>query len=190
MDKIIDTTHIMIKTDRLILRAFKETDLEDFYEYARVEGVGEMAGWNHHKNIDESKKILDMFLKNKNEFAITDKVTGKVIGSVGVMSSHFSQDEDFKNEEIREIGYVISKDYWGKGIAKESSLAVMKYYFDNTEITAFSVTHFLDNNQSKRVIEKCGFKFIKNTRFIAPQLNKEIENAKYILLKKDFIKGE
>lgn len=36
----------VIETERLILRPFKQTDLEDFYEYASVEGVGEMAGWN------------------------------------------------------------------------------------------------------------------------------------------------
>ena len=35
----------VIETERLILRPFKQTDLEDFYEYASVEGVGEMAGW-------------------------------------------------------------------------------------------------------------------------------------------------
>ena len=34
----------VIKTERLILRSFKQTDWEDFYEYASVEGVGEMAG--------------------------------------------------------------------------------------------------------------------------------------------------
>lgn len=34
----------VIETERLILRPFRQTDLEDFYEYASVEGVGEMAG--------------------------------------------------------------------------------------------------------------------------------------------------
>ena len=33
----------VIETKRLILRSFKQTDLEDFYEYASVEGVG--GGW-------------------------------------------------------------------------------------------------------------------------------------------------
>jgi len=44
MDIPIDVTNKTIETDRLILRAWKETDLDDFYEYASVEGVGEMAG--------------------------------------------------------------------------------------------------------------------------------------------------
>ena len=42
----------VIETERLILRPFREEDLGDFYEYASVEGVGEMAGWKHHESID------------------------------------------------------------------------------------------------------------------------------------------
>ena len=44
----------IIETERLILRPFTQADLGDFYEYASVEGVGEMAGWKHHESIDES----------------------------------------------------------------------------------------------------------------------------------------
>ena len=47
---------IVIQTDRLILRPFKQEDLKDFFEYASVEGVGEMAGWRHHESIEKLKK--------------------------------------------------------------------------------------------------------------------------------------
>ncbi len=40
----IDISNIILQTSRLILRPFCNDDLDDFYEYARVEGVGEMAG--------------------------------------------------------------------------------------------------------------------------------------------------
>ena len=53
----------VIETKRLILRSFKQTDLEDFYEYASVEGVGEMAGWKHHENIAESQSIMNSFIR-------------------------------------------------------------------------------------------------------------------------------
>lgn len=73
-----------IETERLILRPFKKSDLEDFYEYASVNGVGEMAGWNHHKNIVESAAILDEFINEDKTFAIFLKESNKVIGSLGV----------------------------------------------------------------------------------------------------------
>ena len=44
MQTPFDTTNIKIETDRLLLRAFTQDDLNDFFEYASVPGVGEMAG--------------------------------------------------------------------------------------------------------------------------------------------------
>ena len=49
----VDVTGIRIETDRLILRPWQETDLEDFYAYAKVDGVGQMAGWLPHKDMEE-----------------------------------------------------------------------------------------------------------------------------------------
>ena len=65
----------VIETKRLILRSFKQTDLEDFYEYASVEGVGEMAGWKHHENIAESQSIMNSFISEDKVFAICLKKT-------------------------------------------------------------------------------------------------------------------
>ena len=39
------------------------SNLEDFYEYASVEGVGEMAGWKYHENIAESQSIMNSFIR-------------------------------------------------------------------------------------------------------------------------------
>ena len=60
----------IIETERLILRPFEQSDLDDFYEYARVDGVGEMAGWKHHENKEKSQSILDLFITEDKTFAI------------------------------------------------------------------------------------------------------------------------
>lgn len=51
MNKPIDIRQTVLKTARLTLRPWKESDLKDFYEYARVDGVGQMAGWNPQKQL-------------------------------------------------------------------------------------------------------------------------------------------
>ena len=84
MNAIFTINGKQIETERLILRPFKETDLKDFYEYASEEGVGEMAGWEHHASIEKSKEILDIFISEDKTFAICCKENGKVIGSLGV----------------------------------------------------------------------------------------------------------
>ena len=70
MNASYSISHKEIVTNRLILRSFKESDLEDFYKYASVNGVGEMAGWKHHKSIQESAEILDRFINEDKTFAI------------------------------------------------------------------------------------------------------------------------
>ena len=65
MNAQIDISNVILETDRLILRAWEITDLDDFFEYASVEGVGEKAGWEHHKSKDKSLEILKMFIEEK-----------------------------------------------------------------------------------------------------------------------------
>lgn len=74
----------VIETKRLILRSFKQTDLEDFYEYASVEGVGEMAGWKHHENIAESQSIMNSFISEDKVFAICLTLIVKVVVSKNI----------------------------------------------------------------------------------------------------------
>lgn len=68
MNITVDISNVVLKTDRLVLREWKESDLEDFFEYCSVDGVGQMAGWSPHENIEKSKEILDLFIKEKKDF--------------------------------------------------------------------------------------------------------------------------
>lgn len=149
----------VLETQRLILREFKENDLTDFYEYASVDGVGEMAGWSHHENIETTKEILNSFIKDNKVFAIVYKENNKVIGSLGV-EKYFMEDklDEFKDLYGRSIGYVLSKDYWGKGLMPEAVKCVINYLFDECNLDFIICGYYLFNNQSKRVQEKCGFK--------------------------------
>lgn len=148
-----------IETERLILRAFEQSDLNDFYEYASVEGVGEMAGWKHHESIEKSKEILDRFIDEDKTFAICLKENGKVIGSLGI-EKYGLEDKltEFDGYRGREIGYVLSKDYWGRGLMPEAVKAVINYLFTELDFDFLLCGYYNFNTQSKKVQEKCGFK--------------------------------
>ena len=164
----VDVTNIRIETGRLILRAWRETDVADFYEYAKVDGVGQMAGWLPHKDMEESAKILGFFIRDKKTFALEIKENGKVIGSLGLeeREGETAVPEDSMG---REIGYVIGKDYWGRGLVPEAVKAVINYCFKALDFDWLTCGHFLWNHQSRRVVEKCGFQYVKDmihlTRF-------------------------
>ena len=148
-----------LETERLILRSFKDSDLKDFYEYASEDGVGEMAGWKHHESIEETKEILDLFIEEDKVFAICLKDNNKVVGSVGV-EKYGMEDKltEFFNYNGREIGYVLGKDYWGKGIMPEAVNAVINYLFNERSLDFLICGYYDFNRQSKRVQEKLRFK--------------------------------
>ena len=144
-----------IKTERLLIRPFKEDDLEDFYEYASVDGVGQMAGWWPHESKEVSKAVLDDFIAGKKTFAL--EYEEKVIGSLGIEEYSEERFPEFKDKKCREIGYVLSKDCWGKGLMPEAVKTVSDYLFETVGLDLILCGHFLSNTQSQRVQEKCGF---------------------------------
>ena len=178
MNKQIDITGVVLTTNRLTLRPWRELDLPDFYEYASVDGVSQMAGWNPHRNVEESKMILSRFISGKRVFALEHQ--GKVIGSLGI--EEYSEKNYPELDELhgREIGYVLSKAYWGKGLMPEAVVAVINWLFSEENLDFIMVGHFDYNAQSRRVIEKCGFQYIKTTKY-KTRYNTVENSVEYIL---------
>ncbi len=177
MNANIDLSNVVLKTKRLILRPFTFDDLDDFYEYAKVPGVGEMAGWHHHQNNGESLFILNMFINEKKTFAI--EYEGKVIGSIGIEKYEEKIYPEFDDKLGRSLGFVLSKDYWGLGLMPEAVKEVIRYCFEELNLDFLEGGYFSFNNQSKRVFEKCGFEYhLTTTKEV---LNETRETIRVIL---------
>ncbi len=144
----------VLETERLILRRFKKEDLDDFYEYSRNPNVGPNAGWKPHASRQESKEILKYFIENPSIWAIVDKDTQKVIGSIGL---HDDRKRDYENAKM--LGYVLAEPYWGRGLMTEAAKKMIEYAFEELKIDLLSVYHYPHNKRSQRVIEKCGFHY-------------------------------
>ena len=160
---------LILQTDRLVLRPFTFDDLQDFFNYASVDGVGEMAGWAHHQDIETSKTILRNFIAEDKTLAIVLKQTNKVIGSIGIEKYGLEEKlTEFDGYQGREIGYVLAKEHWGKGLMPEAVNAVINHLFNVVHLDFLTCGYFDFNEQSKRVQEKCGFvpyrKLVMETR--------------------------
>lgn len=158
----VDITGVCLETPRLLLRPWEDADLQDFYEYASVDGVGQMAGWAPHRSIEESKNILKLFIEGKKTFAIVDRKTKKVIGSIGLEERDAPGDLPGQG---RELGYVLAKPYWGRGLMPEAVQEVIRYCFSVLHWDWLTCAHFISNGQSRRVIEKCGFAYLNDILF-------------------------
>lgn len=169
-----------IQTKRLTLRPFIMEDLADFYTYARVPGVGEKAGWPHHKSLEESRSILEKFIENKDNLALIDRATNRVIGSLGM---HRKDSEIYPS-----LGYVLSQDYWGKGLMTEAMLAVLNHLFTIEKWQGIAISHFIENVRSQRIIEKCGFRFVRRGPYVSAALNQTFDAYYYELTAEEYLK--
>ena len=169
MNAAIDLTGVQLETERLLLREWRLSDVDDLFEYASNPDVGPRAGWSPHENEEESFERVKRFMKGKITFAIVYKENGKVIGSLGIESYEMEDAlTEFAPYKGRSIGYVLSKDYWGRGLMPEAVAKVIDYLFKTLDYDFLLSGHFDFNGRSKRAQEKCGFKPYRRIVFDTP----------------------
>lgn len=180
---IIDT-NIKLETSRLILRKPESEDLDDIFEYAKDIDVARFTRFQPHKTIQEVKVFLQITKqKHQNKTALTLvlelKEEKKVIGAIA-----FQNISEF--DERAELGFVLSKKYWGKGLMSEAfnpflELGFKKLRFNRIE--AFSnIENFRSANLLKTFMQKEGLlreRDKKDNRFCSFNI--------FSVLKKDYI---
>ena len=142
----------VLRTERLVLRTFDPNDAVDVFAYAQSDKVGPMAGWKPHKTLEESQRMVAGFIAAGDVWAVVEKKTGHVIGTVSL-----HKDLKRRIEGCRQIGYALGEKYWGQGFATEACRAALDYAFDELGCPVMSATHFPINHKSRRVIKKLGF---------------------------------
>ncbi len=167
MNAKVDLTHVVLETDRLILRGWKYSDLDDFFEYASVEGVGERAGWSHHESKSESRAILKRFIEGKKTFALVLKENQKTIGSLGLENLRQYAGEELHDLTGREIGYVLSKEYWNQGLMSEAVQCVIDWCFHDQNYDFLMCGNFNENIASAKVQKKCGFEPYQQFEYVS-----------------------
>jgi [ribosomal protein S5]-alanine N-acetyltransferase len=157
----IQVKHLKIETDRMIIRAYQESDLheafklmqdKDLFEYLPMEV---MSFEDYKKLFSWLIRCYDVSSENKwfkYSFVITDKKNGKHLGWCGVGSLDYDHSDT-------EIFYLIGKPFWGNGYATEAVSGLMNYCFEQMNLTRLSALVKPDNIPSKKVIEKLGFSY-------------------------------
>lgn len=147
---------MMIETERLILRPWRENDAADLYRYASDERVSRMALWPRHESVEMSLEVIRRyFMPYEDTLAMELKASGEVIGCVGLVPSGDEHCAVLAGE--REVGYWVGFPHWGKGLATEALLALIEHCRRRPEITSLLLTTDARNTASQRVAAKCGF---------------------------------
>jgi [ribosomal protein S5]-alanine N-acetyltransferase len=170
----------MIETNRLLLRPFKMSDIENAFEWLGDAEVMKYIPGGPDKKIEDSRnrisKYIDLYTRDGfSKYVIFEKSFRKLIGDCGILR--------LEDSNLNELGFRISKNYWHMGYATESARAVLKYAFDVLNFNEIHAVVESANKISQYMIKnKLGFSYLKNT------IHFGIEMELYCLEKKDFRK--
>lgn len=163
---------MILETERLILRPWSDADAADLFEFAKDPDVGPIAGWNPHESVDESLEIIRTVLGKPETYAVVPKTEMRAVGSVGLMIGKESTFDIPKTEA--EIGYWIGKPYWGRGLIPEAVRELLHHGFVELKLQRIWCGYFDGNEKSKRVQEKCGFKYHHTNENIFWELTSDV----------------
>ena len=150
-------TEALLETKRLILRRWNEDDAGDLYKYAADPAVGPIAGWPAHQSIEESRDVIRNVFNGKEAYAVCLKEDGKAIGAIELKLNGHTDMTD-RDDEC-EMGFWLGKPFWGQGIMPEAVKEMLRHAFEDLRMSKVWIGYYEGNTRSKRVQEKCGFRY-------------------------------
>ena len=143
-----------IETERLLLRKITLNDASDMFEYASNPEVSEYTMWSTHTSIEDTKYFLQSLTKMYKrrelvDWGIVHKAEKKFIGTCGFVEWSMTHSR-------AEIGYALSRRYWGEGYMSEAVNAVIEFGFREMLLNRIMTRCEVNNIASARVMEKVG----------------------------------
>ncbi len=146
-----------LMTERLTLRKILKSDSEDYFEFASDPAVTKYLLWKPHDSFSFTRHYLS-YLQGRYragefyDWGIVDSNTGKFIGTCGFTSF------DFANNSA-EVGYVLNRAWWHRGIAVEALTKVLEFGFETLGLRRIEARYMIGNDNSRHVMEKVGMAF-------------------------------
>jgi ribosomal-protein-alanine N-acetyltransferase len=148
---------LTLQTPRLVLRKLAITDAEDIFAYASDPQVTTYTAWETHRSINETYEYLNNFVfqmyrsgKGMN-WGIVMKENGKLIGTCSLHTASVHR--------RAELGYVLSRNYWGKGLMTEAAKSAIAFGFHVMQLQRIQAICDVNNLSSARVLEKAEMQF-------------------------------
>lgn len=108
--------------------------------------------------VEDSLNIIRTVFAAPETYAVVLKETGEPVGSIGVMFGDGLHSAEMQADEA-EIGYWIGKPYWGRGLIPEAVRCLLRRCFEDLGMAAVWCGYYEGNTNSRRVMDKCGFRF-------------------------------
>ncbi|MCA0987159.1 GNAT family N-acetyltransferase [Guptibacillus algicola] len=176
----------VIETERLVLREVTSKDAPDMLVYLSDPDVVKHMGLEPFQSIDDALDEIKWYKSIYEEdtgvrWVLSLKSTEKVIGSCGFLNRH-------PKHKRAEIGFELSKDFWGKGYASEALEAVVAYGYHELELERIEALIEPDNLPSQKLVEKHGFMKEGVLRHYEYTCGKFDDLAMYSMLRGEYFK--
>lgn len=173
-----------IETDRLILRKFVETDIDDFYEYVSDDVVTRYLSWDTYRSKDVAREYITSIIEKYNRYELAPwgielKENSKLVGSIDFVQY------DYKNFSA-EIGYILNRNYWSKGIMTEALRDIIKFGFEEMSLVRIEMRHDAENIGSGKVMQKNGLKYEGTLRKKEFRKNEFVDIKYYSILNEEY----
>ena len=151
----------MLQTERLILRRFVESDAEAMFQnWASSPENLTYVTWDPHSDVEVTRNSIRNWVAsytnpNYYKWAICLKENPEhVIGDISIV-------EMDEIDSSCEIGYILGKNYWGRGMMTEALKAVLDFCFTQAGFQKVRARYASLNPASGRVMEKAGMSYLK-----------------------------
>jgi len=176
----------ILETDRLLLRNYKESDLEDMHKLWSDKKTMYYLDDIWCETIDDTIIYLKTGLANSDGhyFCICEKPNDSFIGSVG-----YTIVTPTPLGKIVHMGYMLLPAFHRKGYAAEATKKVIEFAFTQDECIRINSGCHKENDASRKVLEKTGF------RLEAEKINAVYHDGvmkdrlEYAINKDEFLKG-
>lgn len=173
-----------LETQRLLLRKLTTDDASDVFEYASDSEVTKYLMWSPHKSIDDVLSFIsascNLYAKRRAApWGMVLKSEQKIIGTCDFIH--------WRPEHARgEIGYALSRQYWGMGIMTEAVRAMVSFGFEAKGLNRIQAMCEIPNVGSARVMEKCGMAYEGTLRQYMIQSGCSRDMKMYAILRADW----
>jgi ribosomal-protein-alanine N-acetyltransferase len=150
---------IHLETERLLLRPFRLGDEAEVLAFSSNPIINKYTGDPIITTMEGITKLIkevwlyDYKKYGYGRFAVVHKKDTKIIGFCGVKFLTEANETD--------LGFRFLPEYWGQGIATESSEAILEYAFNTLQLSTIVATADPENKGSTNVLEKLKFQYEK-----------------------------
>ena len=173
-----------LETDRLVLKELTQSNTQDLYEIFSDPEVMKYYNMKPIQSVDEIKGLIADTRKSYEDskairWGIHLKETDKLIGTCGFQNI----EEESKKFEI---GFELSRSYWGQGIMKEAVGQILTFGFEQVKVNRVEALVESENSASQKLLTKLNFNregLLRDYKFNKGQF---IDMIMYALLKTEF----